>query len=304
MSLPQALPLTPTNLAIRAAPQAVPVTGASLTRRVSVIIPAYNDLKSLILCLKSLVATAGAEGMAGRMEILVQDDASPDVDLTEIIGPPAQVARNPRNLGFAGNCNAGASRAAGDVLFFLNQDTQAQPGWFEPLMAMFDNLQVGIVGPKLVFPPAPNGTGALPGLTAPRPPATAYSIQSCGGLYDGGKGPFHRYIGFAADDWRVNIAERVSWTTGAALAVRRDLFEKVSGFDAAYGRGYFEDVDLCEKVKERGYEVWYCPEAVFTHKVGTSNAETAESFRANSLRFHERWDRRITPDTNIIHVNY
>ena len=241
--------------------------------------------------------------MAGRMEILVQDDASPDVDLTEIIGPPAQVARNPRNLGFAGNCNAGAARAGGDVLFFLNQDTQAQPGWFGPLMGMFDErAYVGIVGPKLVFPLGPKGTGALPGLTAPRPPA--YSIQSCGGLYDGGKGPFHRYIGFAADDWRVNIAERVSWTTGAALAIRNNLFASAGLFDIGYGRGYFEDVDLCERVKLRGFEVWYCPEAVFTHRVGASNAATAESFRANSLRFHEKWDRRITPDTSIIHVAY
>jgi len=291
MSLSPPLPLMPDNLAILAAPQAVPVMGAS--RRLSVVIPAYNDLKSLILCLKSLVATAGAAGMAGQMEILVQDDASPDLDLREIIGPPAQVERNAANLGFAGNCNAGAARAGGDVLFFLNQDTQAQPGWFEPLVAMFDNPAVGIVGPKLVFP-----VGKDP----------AYSevpaIQSCGGLYDGGKGPFHRYLGFAADDWRVNISERVAWTTGAALAIRAPLFVEVGRFDPAYGRGYFEDVDLCEKVKARGYEVWYCPEAVFTHKVGTSSAATAESFRANSLRFHERWDRRIIPDTPIIYVNY
>src|SRR3972149_6172081 len=140
MSLPQALPPTSTGavtaplLAIRAAPQAFPVMGASLTQRVSVVIPAYNDLKALIRCLKSLVATAGAEGVAGRIEILVQKSSSRAVDQTEITGPPAQVARNSRNLGFAGNCNAGAARAGGDVLFFLNPDTQAQPAWVGPLV--------------------------------------------------------------------------------------------------------------------------------------------------------------------------
>ena len=192
---------------------------------------------------------------------------------------------------------------ASDILFFLNQDTQAQPGWFEPLVGMFDDPRVGIVGPKLIFAKGENGNGALP-LPPDKIPPPEYSVQSCGGLYDGGKGPFHRYLGYAADDWRVNIAEKVSWTTGAALAIRQTLFWAVNGFDPAYGRGYFEDVDLCEKVKARGYEVWYCPEAVFKHKVGTSSAASAESFRANSIRFHDKWNYRIVPDTPIMHVNY
>ena len=282
------LPLTSPSLQNLVIPEALPVSEIT-DRKVSIVVPAYNDLAAVILCLKSLVATAGAAGMAGRLEILVQDDASPDVDLTTILGPPAQVARNKVNLGFAANCNMGAQRAdrASDILFFLNQDTQAQSDWFEPLVRMFADPRVGIVGPKLIFADDKKE-----------------SVQSCGGLYDGGKGPFHRYLGYAADDWRVNIAEKVSWTTGAALAIRQTLFWAVNGFDPAYGRGYFEDVDLCEKVKARGYEVWYCPEAVFKHEVGTSSAATQESFRENSIRFHNKWNYRIVPDTPIVHVNY
>jgi len=223
------------------------------------------------------------------VEILVQDDCSPDVNLAEILGPPAQVQRNEKNLGFAGNCNAGARRAQGEVLLFLNQDTLARPGWFAPLAAAFDDPRVGIVGPKLVFPPEGDG------------PAT---IQSCGGLYGGNKGPFHRYIGWAEDDWRVNIAERMSWTTGAALAIRRELFWQVGGYDEGYVRGYFEDVDLCEAVKAQGFEIWYCPAAVFEHRAGKSGGVPHQIFMSNSLRFHGKWDGRITPDTQVIHVNY
>lgn len=232
--------------------------------------------------------TAAEAGLAGRLQILVQDDCSPDLDLREIIGPPASVERNERNLGFAANCNAGARRSQGDILLFLNQDTKARPDWFDPLMAIFDNPKVGIVGPKLVFPD--NGKGD--------------SIQSCGGLYDGGKGPFHRYPGYAADYWPVNFAERVSWTTGAALAVRRELFAQAGGYDEGYIRGYFEDVALCEAVKALGYEVWYCPDAVFEHKAGSTGGVPAEVFKANSLRFHRLWDAVIVPDTPIVHVNY
>lgn len=236
--------------------------------------------------------TAHLAGQAGRLQIIIQDDCSTDFDVMECIGPPAEPERNAVNLGFAGNCNAGARRAGGDILLFLNQDTRAFNEWFEPLMIMFDDPKVGIVGPKLITPVMkPDG-------------ARDYSIQSCGGLYDGNKGPFHRFLGWAADDRRVNVRERVSWTTGAALAIRRDLFAGVGGFDEDYKRGYFEDVDLCEKVKGTGFEIWYCPDAIFQHTVGVSGGVPAEVFKTNSMRFHRKWDAIITPDTGIIHVNY
>jgi len=258
--------------------------------KLSVIIPVFNNLPAVIRCLKSLYRTAWQPGASGRLEILAQDDASPDFDLRELVTPPepVKVDRNEVNLGFGGNCNAGARRASGDILLFLNQDTLARPDWFDPLMAMFESPKVGIVGPKLVTK-APDGTDA---------------IQSCGGWYGGNKGPFHRYLGWSSDDWRVNKAERVSWTTGAALAIRADLFRKVGGFDEAYQRGYFEDVDLCEKVKALDFEIWYCPAAVFEHSVGSTGGVPPETFKTNSIRFHERWDKRITPDTPISHVNY
>ena len=78
----------------------------------------------------------------------------------------------------------------------------------------------------------------------------------------------------------------------------------VNGFDPAYKRGYFEDVDLCEKAKARGYEIRYRPESSFEHSVGTSGGIPAHIFKENSMLFHSRWDSRIKPDTNFIHVNY
>jgi GT2 family glycosyltransferase len=79
---------------------------------------------------------------------------------------------------------------------------------------------------------------------------------------------------------------------------------KVGGFDEGYARGYFEDVDLCEKVKAAGLEVWYCPKAIFEHAVGSTGGIPAEQFKANSIRFHRLWDKRIEPDTPVVHVDY
>lgn len=263
-------------------------------RTMSVVIPAYNSLPLLMRCLKSLYATAFNYGTQGRMEILVQDDCSTEYNATEVLyGEPCKVERNAQNLGFAGNCNAGAKRAAGDVLLFLNQDTMAKPEWFEPLLEPFDLDVVGIVGPKLTqIIYHKDGTPSFE------------VIQSCGGLYGGNKGPFHRMLGWAANDWRVNVYGEVSWTTGAALAIRRDLFWRVGGFDVGYVRGYFEDVDLCEAVKAQGYAIWYQPRSVFVHNAGSSGGIPAEIFRRNSFRFHDKWDAKIKPDTPIVHVNY
>lgn len=293
MSLLQSQPLTGSSTTLevtspRPHPQPLSERGV---HTLSVVIPSYNNLAALWRCLRSLYDTAFEHGRVGRLEVIVQDDSSPDFNIADVVGPPAFVARNERNQGFAGNCNAGAMRARADILLFLNQDTKARPGWFEPLLAIFADPKVGSVGPKLVFGTNPHGN-------------PDDSIQSCGGLYDGGKGPFHRYLGFAADDWRVNEREPVSWTTGAALAIRRELFMQVGGFDVGYERGYFEDVDLCEKVKAAGFEIWYCPEATFEHSVGSTGGVPGHIFKANSMRFHEKWNDRIKPDTNIVHVNY
>lgn len=256
----------------------------SNTLRLSVVIPSYNRLQSLIPCLRSLIQTANQAGKDGRLEIIVQDDCSPDFKIEDVVAYPALPARNERNLGFAGNCNAGALRAQGDILLFLNQDTKAHEGWFEPLMTMFENERVGVVGCKLVFPDTGRG----------------YSIQSCGGLFDAKKNPYHRFIGYAADDWRVNQIERVSWMTGGALAIRRELFAELHGFDVGYERGYFEDVDLCLAAMKRGYQIWYCPRSEFEHETGASGGIPAEIFRQNHRRFWTKWSALIEPDTNVV----
>lgn len=159
------------------------------------------------------------------------------------------------------------------------------------------NPKIGVVGIKLLFPPNEKKEAL---------------IQSCGGLYDANRMPFHRHIGWLADDPRVCKTEKVSWVTGAALLTRKDIFDKVGGFDPAYGRGYFDDPDYCEKVKEAGYEIWYCADAYATHYVGQSmvmkteeqNRAAARSFYNNARYFESKWREKITPDVQYVAVPY
>ncbi len=281
----------------------------------SIIIPVYGQLHLVLNCLDSLVRTATSPA-----EILLIDDCSPEFDLTKIKIPyPCQVARMPVNAGFAQACNAGAKAARGEILLFLNSDTIAHNGWQKPLLDAFEP-GVGIVGPKLVFPAnywcpvcrvyqgsEVESNGQIICMQCGGACEAIETIQSAGGLFDANKGPFHRNLGWRADAPIVNVAEDVSWVTGAALAVRKDVFMAAEGFDPAYRKGYFEDVDLCVKVKHAGLRIRYAPESVFTHLVAQSTAGnvSGEDFRKNALLFISRWESEIRVDApGSIFVKY
>jgi GT2 family glycosyltransferase len=247
----------------------------------------YNNLPLVIKCLNSLLPTVDAS----RTEFLVQDDASTEYDIREIMGfPPFKVARNNINLGFIKNVNEAVGRAKGDIVCMFNQDVRClHVGWADMMLSLMTaNKAIGIVGPKLVFPESMGG-----------------GIQSCGGLFDAGRGPFHRYLGWNnIFDRRVNTTGRVSWITGACLMISREDFWKVGGLnDVDYEGGYFDDVDLCLRViHELHKEVWYCAEATLEHSVGSAGG--SKFFMHNSRAFHRLWDAKIIPDVDRVEVNY
>lgn len=254
--------------------------------KLTIIIPTYNHLTDVLTCLNALQALA-----AGDHDYLVQDDASTAYLAPAVIPPSlAQVERNAHNLGFVENANAGARRAAdSDVLFFVNQDVYGVPdwstGWDAALLAPFSDPQVGIVGARLLFPDG--------------------SIQSAGGLIDAGGAPFHRCLGYSNPQHREVATRRpVTWVTGAALAIRRDLFEQIGGFDPHYAPSYFEDVDACLKVRDRGYTIVYEPACTLIHRVGSTGG--SPQFGRSAHRFAERWvaSGRVTPDVPVQKVRY
>lgn len=240
--------------------------------RLAVIIPAYNHLADVMRALNSLRALR-----AGEVWFHVQDDASPEVNHPACI--PAEVAsasRNEQNLGFALNCNAGAQQVMAvykpDVLFFVNQDVYAvnewSGAWDEALLNAFQDPTVGIVGARLLFP---NG-----------------SIQNAGGEFDQLGQPVHRCLGWTNPrHTECDTRQTVDWTTGAALAIRSDLFTFFGGFDGGYERGYFEDVDLCMRVREAGYKVIYEPACTLVHPVGSTGG--SPYFAQNARRFKMQW---------------
>lgn len=241
--------------------------------KLAVIIPAYNHVADVLTALNSLRALRACDDTVFH----VQDDASPDANFPALIPPEvASVARNARNVGFAANCNAGAAQVlderAADVLLFCNQDVFAVPewsqGWDTALLNAFADPTVGIVGARLLFPDG--------------------SVQNAGGVFDQFAQPVHRCLGWSNP--RVGApseAADVDWTTGAALAVRADLFMRMGGFDERYARGYFEDADLCMRVQQVGARVRFTPDCTLIHRVGSTGG--SPYFGQNARRFKAQW---------------
>ena len=271
----------------------------------SIVVPIYNNLQGVLKIVQWLGLLQMQEQVP--LQVVFADDASTEFNLPEILRPPFQVLRNPKNFGFPKNCNEGARLAdklvnqnPEGLILFLNSDVEMldQPnpyGFnsnFASIIREFEDPKVGIVGPRLLFA---NGT-----------------IQSVGGQYDVGKGPYHRFLGFNEPYGPADESKDVPWITGAVFATRLSLFKDMGGFDEAYGSGYFEDVDYCEKVKQVGYRIRYCAESTFIHSVGNSSRnlddvtafKRAKQFRQNSILFHSRYDPIIIPDVGSRLVNY
>jgi GT2 family glycosyltransferase/glycosyltransferase involved in cell wall biosynthesis len=268
--------------------QALPVLVRPESPRASVIVPVYNHFHHTRTCLQALAAC----GDATPFEIIVVDDGSSDetqVQLAEL--PGLHYQRNPENLGFIGACNAGAAVAQGDFLVFLNNDTAVQPGWLDALLRTFAlHDDVGLAGSKLVYPDG--------------------RLQEAGGIVfsDASGWNYGRFDDPAEP--RYNFVREVDYCSGAAIAIRRSLFDRFGGFDAHYAPAYYEDTDLAMKVRQAGLRVLYQPASVVVHFEGvTSGTDTAGSGTkryqvVNQQKFLERWRDALAahpaPGTDIV----
>ncbi|MCB1564349.1 MAG: glycosyltransferase [Xanthomonadales bacterium] len=239
---------------------------------VSVVIPAYNHFDATLLCLKSIAAISEET----PFEVILVDDCGSD----ETAEQAAQIDglrffRNEQNLGFIGACNRGAAEVRGEFLLFLNNDTAVQPGWIDALVATFDqHRDVGLVGSKLVYPDG--------------------RLQEAGGIVfrDASGWNYGRFDDPAKPEY--NFVRDVDYVSGAAILLRRELFEQLGGFDSYYAPAYYEDTDLAMKVRQAGLRVLYQPKSVVVHYEGiTSGTDTGSGVKAhqvtNQQKFLERW---------------
>jgi GT2 family glycosyltransferase len=209
----------------------------------SVIVLNYNGRRWLAGCLDAL----GAQSGAPPFEVILTDNASSDgsVAMVRTEYPAVRVVESRANLGFAAGNNLGARCASGGYLVFLNNDTAAAPDWLSRLCGALDERPAfGLATSKLVRMDDPS-----------RLDSAGDGYLRAGGAYKRGHGRLSAEYGDSRE---------VFGACGAAFAIRRELFERLGGFDESFFMVY-EDVDLSYRARLLGSRCWYAADAVVHH---------------------------------------
>jgi GT2 family glycosyltransferase len=191
-------------------------------------------------------------------EVLIVNN-SPEQDLGHLIkdyGDWVKIHRPHGNLGFGKAQNLAVKVAQGEYVLICNPDIEVQEGSLSRLMNYADELKdFGVIGPKLNYP-----EGGVQESARRFPSMSDLTVKRLG-LSSLFPRKMKKYL---MKDKHFHGAERVDWLVGAAMLMKKKRFEELGGFDDRFFL-FFEDTDLCRRVKEAGHDVWYYPEAEFFH---------------------------------------
>jgi GT2 family glycosyltransferase len=259
----------PPHSPVRVASRTIPERGTPA--RVSIVIPFRDQPRFLRTCLDSVRATTEED-----LEFVLIDNASSEPETMSLLErvaaqPEVHVLPDAGPFNWARLSNSGARIARGDVLLFLNNDVEPLgPGWLSVLATHALREDVGAVGARLLYPDRRlQHCGIVVGLNG----AAGHPLV---GLAEGEPG----YLGIAT------ATRECSAVTGACLATRKAVFERLGGFDESLGVD-LNDVDYCLRAGREGYRVVYAPEAELLHHESPSRGTAGAT--GDIVRFVERW---------------
>lgn len=225
-------------------------------RDVSVLIVSWNTRELLRRCLRSLDGDAH--------ELIVVDNASSDdsADAAVQEQPMATVIRSPTNLGFAGGVNRGLREATCPFVLLLNSDTVVAPGAIARLAAYLKQSPThGAAGGRLVDEAGQSQRG-FNVRRFPTVGSIAAELLLVHQLWP--RNPVsRRYMALDVDDTRT---QDVDQPAAACLMIRRNILDQMQGLDERFHPAWFEDVDLCRRIRDAGWRIAYVADAIFEHR--------------------------------------
>lgn len=224
----------------------------------SLIIINYNLAKEIENCLNSLLISVDSL-KDFKYEIIIVDNNSPDKKLPET---EKKFQRNNihfhylnENVGFGKGCNYGFSKASGEYICFLNPDTLIKENIFLPILNLFEkDKSIGIVGPKQQTrsPFFDFSAGFYPNILF-----EFFNLFGVGVFFEG-------LIVFLLTKLKKEKVFEVDWILGACIFIRSELFKTINGFDKDYFM-FYEEVDLCKRVSNKGFKIIYFPQYSIHH---------------------------------------
>jgi GT2 family glycosyltransferase len=256
------------------------VKGSERPPKVSIVIPVRNKLELTRKCLESIAA----HDPLVNYEIILIDNASEDGSKEffeeKTIRKEISFIRNDSPMHFALSCNQGAAMASGDYLVFLNNDTEAFPGWLDAMVEVGErDKNIGAVGAKLLYPDR----------TIQHAGVAFFKSDFTNMTY-----PLHLFKDFPKTSPAVSEEREFQVVTGACLLTPRRLFNDFGGFDTVF-INCFEDVDYCLRLRERGYKVIYTPKAELIHYEGQTPGRN-DNVRQAGVYLQGKWAGKLNAD--------
>lgn len=251
---------------------------------ISVIIPNKDHTDDLDICLKSLYEKSSYK----NFEVIIVENNSTEKETFEYYEKIKQRYENLKVVIWTGIFNYsainnfGVSYAKGEYILLLNNDVEIINGnCLEEMLMFAQRKDVGAVGAKLYY--------------------SDDTVQHAGVILGlgGTAGHAHKHFGRSHPGYmaRASIAQNLTACTAACLMMRRDVFDEVGGLDESFEVA-FNDVDLCMKIREKGYLVVFTPYAELYHyesksRGNDSTPEKLERFRGEIDRFKEKWQKQL-----------
>jgi GT2 family glycosyltransferase len=267
----------------------------------SVIIVSWNVGGLLRRCLASLAGSDGfylaadradqADQQGWSAEIIVVDNASTDgtVAMLQAEHPEVRLIANPENVGFTRGNNQGLAASRGRYVLFLNPDTEVEPTALQRLVQHAEqHPAVGIIGPQLHY-----ADGSHQSSRRRFPTMSTFVLESTIlQRWFPDAGTLQRYYVLDRPD---DAVSQVDWVVGACMLVRRAVLDQVGGFDEGFFM-YSEEMDLCRRAVDAGWQVVYLPEAVVTHHEGKSSEQVMAArhinFFSSRVRYVQKYHGR------------
>lgn len=257
----------------------------------SICIVSWNTRDYLDACLTSI---RKAPDDVSR-EVIVVDNASEDgtVQMVERNHPEVRLIANDENLGYAAANNQAIEAAVGEHVLLMNPDIVVHDGALDALADLLERRpEAGAVAPRLILP---DGSVQASCRSFPTPDVVLYEALGLSRLF-----PRSRTFGrYRMTWWDYDDERRVDQPMASALLIRGEALADVEGMDEDFPI-FFNDVDLCLRLREAGWETWYTPAASMDHVGGASTSQAPRRMLVEShrsfLRFYRKHYRgRICP---------
>ena len=240
---------------------------------VSIVILNYNGQKLLAQFLPSVLMFSSQP----NVEIVVADNGSTDdsISFLETHYPSIRLIRLDKNYGFAGGYNLALRQVETDYFLLLNSDVQVTENWLSPLINQMEKH--------------PEIAACQPKILSFAQPTQFEHAGACGGFIDKYGYPFCRgrvFTTLEQDNGQYDTVTDIFWASGACLLMRSSLFFEMSGFDDTFF-AHMEEIDLCWRLKNRGYRIVCVPQSRVFH-VGGGSLDV-KNVRKTYLNFRNNW---------------